>query len=384
MKSFFTNIQNKVSIKFKNVVNSINNTSENTSSDSNNKYTGDIYEDKNNTNDKIFDLNKCKLNSDEYLKKSVIENQKNNINKNKNKKNIISIEEDDEDFTYNINQNIYEEYEEEEEEEEEELEIEQKNINLLENNSENNNIFNINNNVCINNKDELNKINNNINYKIINNLQIFNSKINKDINKFINTSPQRYEKKNKLSIKKRNSNNSSNSLNDNNLSFFCNVLLPRNSLIDIESIELAKCYKRRAKNNFTKFISSIGIEKSNDFVYQNYYVYLDNAFMYFIKDIDYSHTIIDNDYKINKNRTFIKKVSKRHSLLKLNQIKVSDFEDKVKVVLVFKFHDINMEFEDERYEIKDLYFSIEEANIFFSMLRNQLLNLKIDLNIPNV
>ena len=72
------------------------------------------------------------------------------------------------------------------------------------------------------------------------------------------------------------------------------------------------------------------------------------------------------------------------NLVKLNQIHVTEVEDKIKVVLVFKLHDINKEFEDEKYEIKDVYFSEEEANNFFDMLREQLKLLKIELNVPKI
>lgn len=153
--------------------------------------------------------------------------------------------------------------------------------------------------------------------------------------------------------------------------YICHQILIKGLIIDTRYLlSTCKCQKFRYKSKLRKLV---GLDNREDMFFMDYLAYFEDFFLYFIKDEQLANT----EY-------FERRVSKHHNLKKLHQIEVSDFETQIKIVLIFKLHDINQEFSDEKYEIKDIYFGLENANHFFRLLKLVLKKYKIPMNFPEL
>lgn len=140
--------------------------------------------------------------------------------------------------------------------------------------------------------------------------------------------------------------------------------------IDTEHLpHTVKCSQLRDRN---KILSIVGLSRKEDKYLQGSLLYFDENFLYVLEEL-------------NKENQSGKTVIRRLNLNKLSQIALQEYEDKIKIILVFKYYDINMEFQsDVEEESVDLFFNTDEANLFFKITNIFLKRLKIPLHIPNL
>lgn len=163
-----------------------------------------------------------------------------------------------------------------------------------------------------------------------------------------------------------------------NVNTYCHMMLKRGMMIDVTILNsIVPCFKLRHKNKFIKLFYS----RKEDNYLQPYFVFFDEFFFYFIKNLE-PESIPKNDER----RKYIRVIGKQNNIKKIDKIKVSDYEENdeemIKVNITFKFHEINKEFEDENYSVKDIYFTLGNADMFFKMLKYFLSKYNIPINIP--
>lgn len=161
-----------------------------------------------------------------------------------------------------------------------------------------------------------------------------------------------------------------------NINSYIHQVYKRGQSVDVNSLTATvPCYKLRHKFKIVKLF----YDKKDDYFLQPYLIYFDEFFFYFIKNLD-----VDFYPKDDERRSFMRTIGKMYNIKKINKIKVSDYdEDIIKITITFKLHEINQEFDEEHYVVKDIYFDLNNADLFFKILNYFLTKYKIPMNIPS-
>jgi len=291
-------------------------------------------------------------------------------------RNTIQIEEDNDNYIFSINKKEEDSEEEEEWEEEEEIEKETSN----ESKNSQNNGKPESNLESIQDKKEINipevpKLNQG---KIIENSKEDDS-TSKTTDNSLSTKKRSF-KVDKLNIFKKKTSDKETEKEDyhdpSNKNIICHQILKEGLCINIEDL-IAKvpCFIQRHRNTFIK----IFYDKKEDYILEPHFLYFDEYYLYLIKDSAPEFLNKDND-----RTTFTRCVGKYFDIRKIEKIKVGEDIDNsnIKITITFKLHGLNQEFEDENYLIKDFYFELNNADLFFKMVKYFLGQYKIPINIP--
>lgn len=160
-----------------------------------------------------------------------------------------------------------------------------------------------------------------------------------------------------------------------NANSYVHGVFRRGTTIDLRILlSLVPCYKLRHRFKFVKLF----YDKKEDYYFHSYFIFFDEMFIYFIKNTELEFLPKDDD-----RRAYLRLIGKNYNIKKLDKIKVCDYdEDKIKITITFKLHDINQEFGDENVITKDVFFDLKSGDLFFKMLKYFSNKNRIPLNIP--
>ena len=182
--------------------------------------------------------------------------------------------------------------------------------------------------------------------------------------------------KNNISDKKKN-------ISIEEYNFICHRVYQRGSVVSINENNIRlKCQKQRHKNKVNKYISKLGFNKNEDIYLQNYLIYFEEYFLYFLKNSPL--TLLQDSTKLEQ-ADYLRLIGKHYSIKKLSKIQLKDYDNnKIEVKLIFTYHSIIQEFSDEKSDIINIIFELNEANNFFKELDDLLKKYNISLNIPQL